>query len=66
MFKYAWEGLPDSMLPRTGSTPQNVPLILNPQAGEESQQKNPPFFSYFVLRTVFKAYTFYFYLCIFI
>ena len=23
MSKYAWEGLPDSMLPRTGSTPQN-------------------------------------------
>ena len=31
MFKYAWEGLPDSMLPRTGGTPQNGPFILEGQ-----------------------------------
>ena len=39
-FKYAWEGLPDSMLSRTESTPQNVPFILKgllvhrPHSGE--------------------------------
>src|SRR5260370_11664503 len=30
LFKYAWEELSDSVLPRKGNTPQNVPLVLDP------------------------------------